>query len=130
MSESGRVKGAINVKAFTEFINLHNLQENWLNYLNPSKKKLRRTLICEECGFSKSALRQNPLLKEMLKNLELELLQKGIIRNEYLQLEELNYPDLEQFAESYDEKLMKLRDSMDMVNKMIALYQEELERLD
>lgn len=130
MSESGRIKGANNVKAFEEFIKLHNQHDDWLNYLNLSKEKLRRSHICEECGFSKSALRQNPLLKDMLKNLELELLQKGVLRNKSLQLEELNYPDQSEFVKSYDEKLMKLRDSIDMVDKMIALYQMELERLD
>ncbi|MEK4083540.1 hypothetical protein [Psychrobacillus sp. FSL K6-1415] len=130
MSESGRIKGANNVKAFIEFIKLHNQQDDWLNYLNPSNEKLRRSHICEECGFSKSALRQNPLLKDMLKNLELELLQKGVLRNKSLQQEELNYPDQNEFVKSYNEKLMKLRDSIDMVDKMIALYQLELERLD
>ncbi|WP_017753713.1 hypothetical protein [Calidifontibacillus oryziterrae] len=130
MSESGRIKGAKNVKAFEEFIKLHNQQDDWLNYLNPSKEKLRRSHIWEECGFSKSALRQNPLLKDMLKNLELELLQKGVLRNKSLQLEDINYPDQIEFVMSYDEKLMKLKDSMDMVDKMIALYQLELERLD
>ena len=63
LSESGRVKGANNVKAFEEFIKLHNQQDDWYKYLNPSKEKLRRTHICEECGFSKSALSQNPFLK-------------------------------------------------------------------
>lgn len=130
MSESGRVKGANNVKAFDEFIKLHNQQDDWLNYLNPSKEKLSRSHICEECGFSKSALRQNPLLKDMLKNLEVELLQKGVLRNISSQLEDLNYPDQVEFVKSYDKKLMKLRDSMDMVDKMIALYQLELEKLD
>jgi hypothetical protein len=130
MSESGRIKGANNVKVFDKFIRLHNQQGDWLNYLNPSKVKLRRTLICEECGFSKSALSQNPLLKEMLKNLEMELLQKGVLRNNSLQLEDLNYPDQNEFVKSYDEKLMKLRDSMYKVDKMIASYQLELERLN
>jgi hypothetical protein len=130
MSESGRIKGANNVKAFDKFIRLHNQRDDWINYVNPGKKKLKRSLICEECGFSKSALTQNPLLKEMLKNLELELLQKGVLRNKSLQLEELNYPNQKEFIKSYDEKLMKLRDSLDMVDKMISLYQLELERLD
>lgn len=130
MSISGRIKGANNVKAFDEFIKLHNHQDDWFKFLNPSKEKLRRTLICEECGFSKSALRQNPLLKDMLKNLEMELLQQGVLRNKTLQLEDLNYPNKKEFVKSYDEKLMKLRDSMDMVEKMINLYELELERLD
>lgn len=130
MSESGRVKGAKNIKAFEEFIKLHNQQDDWLNYLNSSKKKLRRSHICEECGFSKSALRQNPLLKDMLKNLELELLKKGMLRNKSLQQEELNYPDQNEFIKSYDEKLMNLRDSMNMVDKMITQYRLELERLN
>lgn len=130
MTESGRIKGANNVKAFDEFIKLHNQQDDWLNYLNPSKEKIRRSHICEECGFSKSALIQNPLLKGMLKNLELELQQKGVLRNKSLQLENPIYPDQSEFIKSYDEKLMKLRDSMDMVDKMIVLYQLELERLD
>ena len=130
MSESGRIKGANNVKAFEEFIKLHNQQDDWLNYLNPSKEKLRRLQICEECGFSKSALRQNPLLKDMLKNLELELLQKGVLINKSLQLEDFNYPDQKEFVKSYDGKLMKLKDSMNMVDKMITLYQLELDRLN
>ncbi|SFB20439.1 hypothetical protein SAMN04488072_109160 [Lentibacillus halodurans] len=130
MSESGRIKGANNVKAFKEFIELHNQQDDWINYLNPSKVKLRRSDICEECGFSKSALRQNPLLKDMLKNLERELLQKGVLRNKCLQEEGFKYPDQDEFVKSYDEKLTRLRDSMDLVDKMIALYQSELERLD
>lgn len=130
MSESGRIKGANNVKAFDEFIKLHYQQDDWHNYLNPSKGKLRRSQICAECGFSKSALIQNPLLKDMLKNLELKLLQKGVLRSNSFQQEALNFPDQNEFVKSYDEKLMKLRDSMDMVNKMIALYKLELERLD
>jgi|GEM_PF-6802323 len=130
MSESGRIKGINNGKAFDEFIQLHNEQDDWHIYLNASKEKLRRTPICEECGFSKSALRQNPLIKNMLKNLELELLQKGVLKNKSLKQEDLNYPDQNEFIKSYDEKLMKLKDSMDTVNKMITLYQLELERLD
>lgn len=130
MSESGRIKGANNVKAFEKFIKLHNQQDDWLNYLNPSKEKLRRSVICEECGFSKSALIQNPTLKDILKNLELELMQKGVLRNKSLQLEDFNYPDQKEFVNSFDEKLMKLRENMDTIDKMIAFYQMELERLD
>lgn len=130
MSESGRIKGINNAKAFDEFIQLHNQQDDWHIYLNPSKEKLRRTQICEECGFSKSAFRQNPLIKDMLKNLELDLLQKGVLKNKFLKLEDLNYPGQNEFIKSYGAKLMKLKDSMDSVDKMITLYQMELERLD
>lgn len=130
LSESGRIKGANNVKVFGEFIKLHNEQNDWLNYLNPSKEKLKRSAICEECGFSKSVLSQNPRIKDMLKNLELELLHKGVLRNNTLQVEEFSYPDQEEFVKSYDDKLIRLRDSLNMVDKMIASYKFELERLD
>lgn len=130
LSKSGRIKGANNVQAFGKFIKLHNQQDDWLNYLNSSKEKVRKSAICEECGFSKSVLSQNPLIKAMLKNLELELLNKGVLRNNSLQQENLNNLDQNEFIKSYDEKLMELRDSMEMVDKMIALYQSELERLD
>ncbi len=130
MSESGRVKGAKNVMAFDEFIKLHNEQDDWHIYLNPSKGKLRRLLICEECGFSKSALTQNPLLKEMLKNLELELIQKGVLQNKSSQPEDFDYPDQKIFVNSYVEKLTKLKKSMEKVSNMIASYQMELEKLD
>lgn len=130
VSESGRIKGANNVKAFDEFIKLHNQQDDWQNYLNRSKEKLIRSHICEECGFGKSALRQNPLLKDMLKNLELELLHRGVLRNKSLQQEDFHFPDQNEFVKSYDGKLMKLRERMDMVDEMIGLYQSELEKLD
>lgn len=130
LSKSGRIKGANNVKAFEEFIKFHNQQNDWFNYLISSKKKLRRSVICEECGFSKSVLSQNPLVKNMLKNLEKELLDKGILKNNCLQDDGIDYPDQVAFAKSYSIKLLNLKDNIIMLEKKIALYQSELEKLD
>ena len=130
MSESGRIKAVNNVKAFEKFIKLHTEQGDWYKYLNRSKVKLIRLKICEECGFSRSALSQNPKIKEMLNELEIDLLNKGILSKNYFLEENLIHIDKIEFVESFGEKLMKLKNDTEKVEKTIAFYQSELEKLN
>ena len=129
MAESGRVRGANNVKKFEAFIELRNQQDDWQKYITPRKDKLIRLSICEECGFGKSALRQNPSLKNMLEKLEVELFEKGLFRDKSSHEEMIDYPHQADFIHSYELNLRELKEKIENVKGVINLYQSELDKL-
>ena len=130
MSESGKVKGANNVKSFDEFVKLRNQLSDWHRYINSSRKKLIRTLICKECSFGKSAFIQNPLLKEKFRRLELDLQQKDILLTNDSKQSSFQYLKQEVFIKDYECKISQYKISAIKIEKLITLYLEEIEQLD
>ena len=128
MSEGGRIKGAMNVKKFENFIELHDKINDWNKYVNPSKKKLRRRIISQECGFGNSAFSQNPLLSKMLNLLEDELVRKGILQVSNEQLKAFEYESQMEFIDSYTEKIFRFKTQVGDLTKKLNFYQSELEK--
>lgn len=130
MSESGKVKGANNVKVFDEFINQHNELKDWYKYVNASRKKISRELICKECGFGKSALIQNPILKNKFQNLQWSMEQKGTLMTQLSRQLDFEYPGQEDFIKEYEKKINQFRANVNKFKKTINIYAQELEILD
>lgn len=130
MSESGKVKGANNVKAFDEFVNKHNQKNDWYKYVNSTKKKINRELVCKECCFGKSALVQNPTLKSKFEDLRCNLEQKGILITKSSQQLDFGYPDQEVFIKTYEERIIQFKDNVNKIKKLIDEYSQKLELFD
>ncbi len=130
MSESGKVKGTNNVKAFDEFVNQHNKQNDWHKYVNVRRNKLKRELICEECGFGKSALSQNPTLKNKFENLQRDLGQKGILITQPSQQLNFEYSDQEVFIKVYEKKINQFKEAINKFEELVNTYAHELEILE
>lgn len=132
MAESGKIKGANNVKQFEEFISWHNRENDWEKYISPNRRKLVRGQICKECGFGRSALFQNELLKKKLELLEDELLQRGILTNDSLeqQLKGIEYPDQEIFIKAFEDRVAHFKVKFDSLGQLLKNYSLKLEKLD
>ncbi|AEY65753.1 hypothetical protein [Clostridium sp. BNL1100] len=129
MAESGRVKGIINVKKFIEFVNYHNLENDWYKYVSQNSNKIHRGLICEECGFSKSVIVQNPKLKDEFEKLVQDLIRKGILSNQSSNPTNIDYDEQEIFIKTYKEKIIKFKDGVDNLKKLVTLYSQEINLL-
>jgi len=130
MAESGRFRGAHNVKLFEDFVNLHNQENDWDKYVSPGGEKLTRAQVCKECCFSKSALIQNKLLKTKFKDIEVDLRQRGILVTEFLQQpDDIGYPDQGIFIKSYEEKVAQCKIDADLLKKLLDQYSKELDKL-
>lgn len=131
MAESGKIKGAYNVKQFEEFISRHNRDNNWGKYTSPNMRKLVRGLICKECSFGRSALFQNELLKKKLEHLEEELQQRGILINESLeQPNYVEYPDQAIFIKAFEDRVAHFKAKSDMLRPLLENYSLKLDKLD
>lgn len=73
---SGRQLAEENVKTFLSWVS-SKTDDDFRAMAN--RGVLSRTEIAKECGFAKSALDQNPRIKEALRNLEDGLRQRGIL---------------------------------------------------
>lgn len=129
MSEGGRIKGALNVKKFEDFIGLRDRLNDWDKYMNSSMKKLSRPKISQECGFSKSVFSQNPLLIKMVNQLESELVRKGILQGGNNEIKVFEYDTQVDFISSYNQKVLSFKVQVNELTQKIAFYQSELEKL-
>lgn len=66
-----------NVRRFEEWIADRSAAGDWASYINANR--LNRTEIAKECGFAKSVLLQNPVVKTRLERLESELATQGLL---------------------------------------------------
>ena len=131
MAESGRVKGAHNVKQFEEFVSLHNQENDWGKYVCLGRKKLIRKLVCKECGFGRSALIQNKLLKTKFEHLEFHLRQRGILVTESLQQhDDIEFPDQEGFIKTFEDRVTQFKADAEMLKELLDQYSKELEKLN
>lgn len=130
MSSLGRSKGAYNVRSFEEFVSRHNHNNDWQAYLNSSRKNLRRELICEECGFGKSALIQNSLLKEKFEELVSDLRIRGILVSDTSQQPDFRYFEQETFIKAFEDMIKQFNSEANFLKEVITLYSQELDILD
>ena len=130
MSSSGRSKGEYNVRAFEEFVSLHNHNNDWYEYLNSSRKNLRRDLICEKCGFGKSALIQNPQLKEKFEALVCDLRNRGILICGTPQQLDFSYFEQETFIKDFEGMVEQFKTEANFLKEVITLYSQELDKVE
>ncbi|MBT0651550.1 hypothetical protein [Geomobilimonas luticola] len=76
---SGRDKGKANADVFRDFIARTDQENSWSEYVTLDGKKISRSKVLAACGFSRSVLRQNPVVKEHLIVLESRLRSKGVL---------------------------------------------------
>lgn len=65
---------------FQNFIRDRNENRDWADYVSRDGVSLVRQRIIEECGFSRSLLYQNEIVKSRLSLLEAELQNRGILK--------------------------------------------------
>lgn len=73
---SGQQVAEENVRRFTTWA-ASRTDEDFRNMV--TRGVLSRTEIATECGFAKSALAQNPRIRDALKNLEADLRERGVL---------------------------------------------------
>lgn len=73
---SGQQLAEENVRRFTTWV-ASRTDEDFRNMV--TRGVLSRTEIAAECGFAKSALVQNPRIRDALKNLEADLRERGVL---------------------------------------------------
>jgi hypothetical protein len=73
---SGQQVAEENVRRFTTWA-ASRTDEDFRNMV--TRGVLSRTEIAAECGFAKSALAQNPRIRDALKNLEADLRERGVL---------------------------------------------------
>ncbi|MDO6442088.1 VPA1267 family protein [Marinobacter sp. 2_MG-2023] len=74
---SGKQIAAENITKFEAWCEERNAAGDWSDYIR--RGQLNRTEIANECGFAKSALRQNPVLKAALEHQEDTLRSEGTL---------------------------------------------------
>ena|SRR5690554_2547996 len=74
---NGKDIGAANVRKFQNWAAERKAAGDWAEYIRQGQ--LNRTEIASECGFAKSALRQNPAVKAALEALETCLRARGTL---------------------------------------------------
>lgn len=67
----------LTLKMFEAWVEERRVANDWKDYIRG--RQLNRTEIANECGFAKSALRQNPTVKAALDALEEELSSSGTL---------------------------------------------------
>ena len=74
---SGQQVAKQNVELIQGWIKARDEAGDWADYVRTNQ--LNRTEVARECGFSKSALQQNPTIKLLLASLEKRLQQDGVL---------------------------------------------------
>lgn len=74
---SGQQVAKQNVELIQGWIKARDEAGDWADYVRTNQ--LNRTEVARECGFSKSALQQNPVIKQLLASLEERLQQSGVL---------------------------------------------------
>ena len=74
---SGRQIAEQNVELLQAWIKTRDEAGDWADYVRANK--LNRVEVARECGFAKSALQQNPTIKQLLASLEERLQQDGVL---------------------------------------------------
>lgn len=74
---SGRQIAEQNVELIQAWIKARDEAGDWADYVRANQ--LNRTEVARECGFAKSALQQNPIIKQLLASLEERLQQDGVL---------------------------------------------------
>jgi hypothetical protein len=129
MSESGRVKGKVNVRRFDEFVCHHSRENDWQKYVKKNRETIDKELICRECGFGKSAIIQNLTLKDRFENLIQELMKNGILKNQPSQEVKFGYVEQEIFIKTFDQKVADFNNSVDKLRRIIVSYSQEIDML-
>lgn len=75
---SGQQSSQENYKAFLAWVS-SKTDRDLATYAH--RGKLKRTAIARECGFGRSALNQNPLIRKSLAAIELRLLSDGLLES-------------------------------------------------
>ncbi len=129
MSNSGRVKGKVNVDRFDKFVFHHNQENDWQNYIKKNGKSLNKELICSECGFGKSAIFQNPTLKNRVEDLTQDLIKKGILLKQLSEQFKFEYKEQEIFISAFDRKVVDYMNSADRLKEIIISCSQEIDKL-
>ncbi|XGA78621.1 VPA1267 family protein [Halomonas sp. CH40] len=74
---NGQERAAANIAKFEVWASERQVAGDWTDYIRQGQ--LNRTEIAAECGFAKSALRQNPAVKTALEALEVRLRAEGTL---------------------------------------------------
>jgi len=130
---SGQQRAEENRAAFAAFVAERDASGDWCAYLGPGRTRVLRTTIAARCGFSVSALHQNPAIRRRLAEIEERLRHADI-------LAPIDGPvalspctaaakTRDQRIEALGQRLLGLEETLAMLRDMIDTYAAEEERL-
>jgi hypothetical protein len=112
---NGQQKAEANLQAFEQWIALQT-PESFTQITH--RRKLKRGDIAKACDFAKSALTQNPRIRERLETLEADLRAKGIL------------PPLSEKGEREKAEIPKYQSNSDQISSNKRLQELEKENLE
>ncbi len=107
--KNGQQKGNENQEAFSKWIQERNTTDDWPNYIY--RGKVNRREIAKECKFAESVTRQNPRVRYLIEELEIDLEKRGILIPDDRPADIRAAEKREQLDSQFDKrKLMKLEE--------------------
>jgi hypothetical protein len=112
--------------AFNYFVAEREQRGDWLDFITAKKKYLKRARVCESCGFPRSTLYQNKVIKRLLAALETNLQRRGILSSD---IKSLTTPvpvdplaNLEELIEVIEKRLDALSTEIEHLNYKLTDY--------
>lgn len=125
--KSAKAKGKRNLRALRKFLALRRRSNDWPNWACSDKSRLLRHKIAIECKFSKSVLRQNPAVKQLLIQVEVDLKMRGILtaktRTSH-ELEGIHHATLRNTAR-YATRLASMKDDLSSLNGILEEFDQK-----
>lgn len=120
--KSGKIAGSENVSAFERFIQARYKDGNWSQYTLPGGRNLSKTAILKspECNFGKSVFVQNPTVKKRYALLEAELTEKGILKDDDIQLYGISGLTRDDAVKQFEDKISSLESAIDDLKKFLG----------
>lgn len=128
----------INFQAFHAFVQQHNEEWDWDDYVLPDKFDLNKKMIARECGFDRKRLTENSKIYRLYSEVKASLIEKGILFADHRNATQKYEAAKSSASSTADKRAMKkqqeinaaLQAELSEVNKKLSDAQKKLERLN
>lgn len=128
----------VNFQAFLAFVQQHNEEGDWDDYILPDKLDLNKKMIARECGFDRKRLTENSKIFSLYSEVKESLVEKGILLSDKRNATEKYESTRSIASNAADKRAMKKQQEVNAAlqaelieaNKKLVETQKKLERLN